>query len=113
MPLRHALMHNMRRRYLAALPACLCLIMLAACDSGSRAALTPTPQAAESTAMTATASAGTSTVSGQPGKGDPMEAKLVDFQIWQDHMPSIGREGPPLYASLTIDVTNGARLNAA
>jgi hypothetical protein len=40
------------------------------------------------------------------------QARVVDFQVWQDFMPGPARSAPPLHAVVELEVSNGAGVGA-
>jgi hypothetical protein len=77
---------------------------LAACDGAPQA----TPHASTSTvAPTATQVGAMSTT---PEPEEKLEARITDFQVWQDYMPVVPPGGPPLHGVVTLEITYTAKL---
>src|SRR5947209_7455445 len=88
-------------------------VVLVACDGNASSNVTPTPSNGgtvspgprEGKGLTPTATPPIDNGTRGP-KGGAMDAKLVDVQVWQDFMPRIGSGGPPLHATLIVEVSD-------
>ena len=41
-----------------------------------------------------------------------MEARVTGFEVWQDYMPVVPKEGAPLYGVVTVEVTHTEKLTS-
>lgn len=83
-------------------------VSLASCGNSPAA----TPQAGKSTPVLTT-QAVTATPAAQPAN-TPAEAKVdaraVEFEVWQDFMPVVPKEGAPLHGVVTVAITYTEKL---
>jgi len=91
--------------------AALCLIGLAACgganDDQSASpgpAVTPTFMPVEATTTPESRTSPTL-------EGGVMKITVTDFQVWQDFMPRLGEGGPPLHATLLVEIEGAGDLD--
>jgi hypothetical protein len=39
-----------------------------------------------------------------------VEANVIEFEIWQDYMPVVPKDGAPLYGVMTVEITHTEKL---
>lgn len=113
----------MQKIKVATITTALCagVMLLAACDTAPAGSVViPTASNSNPTVTVVAPAETATTVTGataQPtsnGGGNMQEnITVTDFQVWQDFMPSINKEGAPLHAAITLsveglDITSGS-----